>query len=69
MTFLQKVAETMGWSFIGVVIFYASLRLFDRLDPIDFQSEVRRGNIAAAIILAAVVLAIAAIVIAVIVAP
>jgi uncharacterized membrane protein YjfL (UPF0719 family) len=69
MPFLQRVAETVLWSFIGVFIFYASLRLFDRLDPIDYQTEVRNGNTAAAIILASVVLAISAIVIAVILSP
>jgi uncharacterized membrane protein YjfL (UPF0719 family) len=69
MPFLYKVAETLGWSVIGVIVFYASLRLFDRLDPIDFQDEVRNGNIAAAIIMAAVVVAIAAIIVAVILTP
>jgi hypothetical protein len=35
--------------------------------PIDYQTEIRRGNIAAGILLAAVIVALAAIIIAVII--
>ena len=64
---LQQLASTVGWSFVGVVLFYLGIRLFDLLDPIDYQAEIRNGNMAAGIILAAVVVSIATIVISVIV--
>lgn len=64
---LQQLAATVGWSFVGVVLLYLSVRLFDLLDPIDYQAEIRKGNMAAGIILAAVVVSIATIIISVIV--
>ncbi|MEM9804284.1 MAG: DUF350 domain-containing protein [Cyanobacteria bacterium P01_D01_bin.56] len=64
---LQQLAATVGWSFVGVVLLYLSIRLFDLLDPIDYQAEIRKGNMAAGIILAAVVVSIATIIISVIV--
>ena len=63
---LQQLAETIGWSFLGVVLFYFGIRLFDLLDPIDYRAEIRNGNMAAGIILAAVVVSIATIIISVI---
>lgn len=69
MPFLQKLAETVGWSIVGILIVYGSVQLFDRLDPIDFRQEVRNGNIAAGIIVGALILAIAAIVISVLLTP
>ena len=69
MSFLLQVAETIGWSIFAVVIFYVSLRFFDLLDPIDYQAEIRKGNVAASLILAATVLAIAGIIITVLATP
>ena len=69
MPFLLKLAETVSWSIAGVVILFACLWLFDRLDPTDFQQEIRNGNVAAGVILGAIILAIAAIIVAVIVSP
>jgi uncharacterized membrane protein YjfL (UPF0719 family) len=63
---LQLVAETIGWAFVGVILLYGGVRLFDLLDPIDYREEIRKGNIAAGIIVAALMVAIAAIVVAVI---
>jgi uncharacterized membrane protein YjfL (UPF0719 family) len=69
MPFLLKVAETIGWSIIGVLIVYGSLQLFDRLDPIDFRQEIRNGNLAAGMVVGALVLAVAAIVVTVLLSP
>ena len=69
MPFLLQLAETIGWSVLAVVLFYGSLRLFDILDPIDYQAEIRRGNIAASLILASTVLAISGIIITVLITP
>lgn len=67
MEIVQAVAVTVGWTFLGVILFYVGIQLFDRLDPIDYQAEIRNGNIAASIILAAVVLGLAAIIVTVII--
>ena len=62
-----RVLACVGWTFIGVIIFYFGSLFFDRLDPIDYKAEIEKGNIAAAIKLASAMLAIAAIVVAAIV--
>ncbi len=66
MLILQLVAETVGWAFVGVLLLYGGVRLFDLLDPIDYREEIRKGNVAAGMILASLVIAIAAIIVAVI---
>lgn len=66
MPIIQDALATVGWTFLAVILFYGGVRLFDLLDPIDYQTEIRRGNIAAGILLAAVIVALAAIIIAVI---
>ncbi|MDX2217303.1 MAG: DUF350 domain-containing protein [Oculatellaceae cyanobacterium bins.114] len=66
MIILQLVAETAGWAFVGVILLYGGVRLFDLLDPIDYREEIRKGNVAAGVIVGAVIAAIAAIIIAVI---
>ena len=67
MPIFQDALATVGWTFLAVLLFYGGVRLFDLLDPIDYQTEIRRGNIAAGILLAAVIVALAAIIIAVII--
>lgn len=62
-----RVLATIGWTVVGILIFYFGTRLYDRLDPIDYMGEIRKGNVAAAIKLGAVTLGLAAIVVAAIV--
>ncbi|PZV14463.1 MAG: DUF350 domain-containing protein [Leptolyngbya sp.] len=69
MPFLQKLGETIAWSVVGVLIFYGCIRLFDKLDPIDYREEIHNGNIAAGLIMSSVVLAIAAIIISILLSP
>lgn len=56
---------TVGWTLVGVVLIYGGTVLFDRLAPIDYRAEIRKGNVAAGLVLAAVILAVAAVVVAV----
>ncbi|NJL22486.1 MAG: DUF350 domain-containing protein [Leptolyngbyaceae cyanobacterium SM1_3_5] len=67
MEVVERVAATVGWSFLGVVLLYAALRLFDLFDPINYRAEIRQGNPAAGMIFAALIVSIAAVIIAVIV--
>ena len=64
---VERIAASIGWTVLGVVLFYGGVRLYDLLDPIDYRAEIKRGNVAAGITLAAVTLGLAAIVIAAIV--
>lgn len=58
-----RVLACIGWTVLGVLVFYFGSYLFDVLDPIDYKAEIQKGNVAAAIKLAAAMLAIAAIVV------
>ena len=62
---LLQMLLMVGWTFLGIILIYLGLLLFDRLSPIDYRAEIRRGNIAAWVVLGAVILAIAAVVVAV----
>ena len=64
---LSVVAESIAWTFVGILLLYFGIRLFDIIDPIDYRQQIRNGNVAAGIIVAAIIIALAAIVIAVIV--
>ena len=48
---------------LGVILMYISYKVFDKLSPkIDFQDELKKGNIAVAIFIAALFIAIAMII-------
>lgn len=64
MSFVGSVAVSFLWMIVGVIIFIVGVRLYDLLDPIDYQAEIQRGNVAAAVKLGAVILGLAAITIA-----
>ena len=49
-----------------VLLIVGGIWLFDRLTPLDYRGEIRKGNIAAGIVVAAVVLAVTAVVVTVI---
>ncbi|MEB3291861.1 MAG: DUF350 domain-containing protein [Synechococcales bacterium] len=65
----QKIIETLGWTIVGIILLYSSVWLFDRLDPINYREEIRRGNVAAGVIVAAIILSIGGIIITVLLAP
>ncbi len=51
------------YAVLGVVLMYLSFRVIDALSPrIDFEEELRKGNVAVAIMVAALFLAIAIII-------
>ena len=64
--------EFMEWTIIGlnflyaalgVVLMFISYKIFDKLSPkIDFEDELKKGNIAVAIFIAALFIAIALII-------
>ncbi len=57
---------TIGWSFISVLLILAGTWLFDRLTPIDYRAEIRKGNVAAGLVVASVVLSITAVVVTIV---
>lgn len=63
-SFLASVLSSIVWAAIGVAILIAASWVFDKLHPIDFHAEIKRGNTAAALFLSSAVLGIALIVFA-----
>lgn len=61
------VLTTIFWGFFGIVLLYFGVRLFDKLDPIDYRSQVERGNLAAGVIVSSIILSLAAIIVSVII--
>ncbi|WP_094556552.1 DUF350 domain-containing protein [Synechococcus sp. 1G10] len=60
---LLQLLLTVGWTIVGVILIYGGLLLFDKLSPIDYRAEIRKGNVAAGVVQGAVILAIAAVVV------
>ncbi|MEM9135938.1 MAG: DUF350 domain-containing protein [Cyanobacteria bacterium P01_F01_bin.42] len=67
MQLLLKIGETIGWTTLGVCLLYFGVRLYDRLDPIDYSAEIRRGNLAAGMKMSALVFGLTAIIISVLI--
>ena len=60
---LSIIALNFGYAALGVILMYVSYRVIDRLTPeVDFPAELRKGNIAVAIVIAAIFVSIALIV-------
>ena len=51
------------WVIVGVIAFSLGAWIFDKLDPIDYKTQIEKGNIAAAIKFSAVLLGLAGIII------
>ena len=60
---LSIIALNFGYAALVVILMYVSYRIIDRLTPeVDFPAELRKGNIAVAIVIAAIFVSIALIV-------
>ena len=60
-----QLLQTVGWTLVALLLIYGGTQLFDRLDPIDYRAEIRRGNVAAGLVLASVILGVSAVVVVV----
>jgi uncharacterized membrane protein YjfL (UPF0719 family) len=61
---LGRILATAGWG-VGITLGILVLTwAFDRIHPIDFKTEIERGNVAAAIYMAAYIIVIGAALIA-----
>lgn len=60
---LAILALNFGYAVMGVVLMWASYRIFDHLTPqVNFPEELRKGNIAVAIFIGSLFIAIALVV-------
>ena len=67
MELLVKIGETIGWTALGVCLLYFGITLYDKLDPIDYSAEIRKGNLAAGMKVSAIILGLTAIILTVLV--
>ncbi len=60
---LNNIGLTVIYAAIGIVLLFVSYKVFDLLSPkIDFEDELKKGNIAVAIFIAALFISIALII-------
>lgn len=60
---ISIVALNLAYAVLGVLLMWISYRVFDRLsERIDFQEELRKGNVAVAIFIGSLFIAIAMII-------
>ena len=56
------IASSIVYAFLGVLLMLAAYRLFDIIHPIDFNEELRKGNVAAGLTVAGVLIGVAIII-------
>ena len=64
-TLIQLMLSLM-WTVAGILLIVDGVWFFDRLTPLDYRAEVRKGNVAAGVVVGSVVLAVSAVVVTVI---
>lgn len=57
--FLSSVASVIFWALLGMFLLIIADRIIDRIDPIDFREEIKKGNVAAAIVVSALIIGVA----------
>ncbi|MGC6481986.1 MAG: DUF350 domain-containing protein [Synechococcus sp.] len=58
-----QAVTMIGWAAFSVVLIFGGTALFDALTPVDYRLEIRKGNVAAGLVVTAVVLSISALVV------
>lgn len=61
---LSSIMSSIVWAFIGVVLLIAAFRVFDAFDPVAYHEEIKKGNVAAGIVVAGVMVGMAIIIFA-----
>ncbi len=59
---LSSIMSSIVWAFIGVVLLIAAFRVFDAFDPVAYHEEIKKGNLAAGIVVAGVMVGMAIII-------
>lgn len=57
--FLSNIGAVVFWALLGMFLLLIADHIIDRIDPIDFDAEIKKGNIAAAIVMAALIIGVA----------
>ncbi len=51
-TVLNSIVSSIVWALIGVILLFLGFRIFDAADPIAYHDEIKKGNIAAGVVVA-----------------
>ena len=57
--FLANVGAVIFWALLGMFLLLIADHIIDRIDPLDFDKEIKNGNIAAAIVMSALIIGVA----------
>lgn len=61
---ISSILSSFVWAIVGVLLLLLAVRIFDWIDPIPYREEVKKGNIAAGIVLGALIVGMSVIVFA-----
>lgn len=60
--FLSNVGSVIFWALLGMFLLLIADHIIDRIDPMRFDAEIKKGNIAAAIVMSALIIGVAIII-------
>lgn len=63
-TVLSSILSSIIWALVGVVLLLISFRIFDAVDPVAYHEEIKKGNMAAGVVVAGVIVGMAIIIFA-----
>lgn len=61
---LSSILSSVVWALVGVLLLIVAVRIFDFIDPVPYREEVRRGNVAAGVVMGALLIGMAIIIFA-----
>jgi len=59
---LSSMAASVVWAFLGVVLLLVAFRLFDAVNAVDYIGEIKKGNVAAGVVIGGVMIGMAIII-------
>lgn len=61
---ISSILSSIVWAIVGVLLLIFAVRVFDWIDPVPYREEVKKGNVAAGVVLGALIVGMAIIVFA-----
>ncbi len=52
LTVLNSIVSSIVWALLGVVLLFVGFRIFDAADPVAYHEEIKKGNVAAGVVVA-----------------
>ncbi len=58
----NSILSSIVWALIGVVLLYLCFRILDAADPIAYHDEIKKGNVAAGVVVAGIMIGLSVII-------